>query len=466
MPLRRHLTAQNVRSGRLFAAVFAPFIVIISLLEVLQFPGDTGLAWLSRNSSLLVLRLAVVVFSLGFLLELRRLRRRVPEVPGSAAHERAVVWHATLIPLLSAAIAVQQFGVHRDETVYYLGLIFFTSVYVLPPRQFLPILTLAATVLVGGVAIIGVQSGFAPYNNALAATVGAGAVAAFRFRQSRRQFAQDRRLEDQRASLAALNQALEHERNRLRDLVERQNEYVAVLAHDLKNPLSATVSIGEWLQEATQRAEHSLEDLRQETREAATDLRRLASSSLHLVEKLLEAQSLDAKPVALDVSLVALDEVVERVAALHALTARRKGIKLHTELAPSENFPPIRGDAEKLAVVIDNLVGNAVKYTPAGGTVILRMDMGAEGPQISVTDTGLGLLPEDLPLLFQRFQRLSAKPTAGESSTGLGLAIVKRIVDLHGGRVFATSPGRNQGTTFSVILPAASEPADPVELTG
>jgi signal transduction histidine kinase len=74
---------------------------------------------------------------------------------------------------------------------------------------------------------------------------------------------------------------------------------------------------------------------------------------------------------------------------------------------------------------------------------------------IRVTDQGAGLSPEDLGRLFGRFQRLSAKPTAGESSTGLGLSIVKRIIDMHGGEVTATSPGPNKGSTFTITLPAA-----------
>ena len=103
---------------------------------------------------------------------------------------------------------------------------------------------------------------------------------------------------------------------------------------------------------------------------------------------------------------------------------------------------------------VDNLGSNAIKYSPIGGKITLLVDHDADNTVIRVTDEGAGLSPEDLGRLFGRFQRLSAKPTAGESSTGLGLSIVKRIVDMHDGQINADSRGPGQGSTFTIILPA------------
>jgi signal transduction histidine kinase len=103
---------------------------------------------------------------------------------------------------------------------------------------------------------------------------------------------------------------------------------------------------------------------------------------------------------------------------------------------------------------IDNLVSNAIKYSPIGGKIAVLVSHEQNNTVIRIADEGAGLSPEDLGRLFGRFQRLSAKPTAGESSTGLGLSIVKRIIDMHGGRVTAESGGPGQGSTFTVILPA------------
>jgi signal transduction histidine kinase len=112
-------------------------------------------------------------------------------------------------------------------------------------------------------------------------------------------------------------------------------------------------------------------------------------------------------------------------------------------------------DTDRIREAIDNLVSNAIKYSPIGGKISVVVSHEEESTLIRVADEGAGLSPEDLGRLFGRFQRLSAKPTAGESSTGLGLSIVKRIIDMHGGEVTAESAGPNRGSTFTIVLPAA-----------
>ena len=114
-------------------------------------------------------------------------------------------------------------------------------------------------------------------------------------------------------------------------------------------------------------------------------------------------------------------------------------------------------DSDRMREAIDNLVSNAIKYSPIGGAIALAVSGDGVNVSIRVTDEGAGLLPEDRDRLFGRFQRLSAKPTGGESSTGLGLSIVKRIVDMHGGEITAESPGPGAGATFTITLPATTE---------
>ena len=111
--------------------------------------------------------------------------------------------------------------------------------------------------------------------------------------------------------------------------------------------------------------------------------------------------------------------------------------------------------AEEKHEAIDNLISNAIKYSPIGGKISVQVGQDSKMTAIRVVDEGAGLSPEDLGRLFGRFQRLSAKPTGGESSTGLGLSIVKRIIDMHGGEVTANSAGPGQGSTFTITLPAA-----------
>jgi signal transduction histidine kinase len=112
-------------------------------------------------------------------------------------------------------------------------------------------------------------------------------------------------------------------------------------------------------------------------------------------------------------------------------------------------------DPDRLREAVDNLISNAIKYSPVGGNIEMTMSAADDNILIRVADEGAGLSEEDVSRLFGRFQRLSARPTGGESSTGLGLSIVKRIIELHGGRVGAQSPGPGRGTTFTIRLPAA-----------
>lgn len=110
-------------------------------------------------------------------------------------------------------------------------------------------------------------------------------------------------------------------------------------------------------------------------------------------------------------------------------------------------------DAMQLRKALDNLVSNAIKYTPGGGSVFLRASTEGTYLILEVQDTGLGMTQEDINAAFQEFTRLSAQPTGGETSTGLGLYIVKKIVEMHEGDVSATSSGLGKGTTFTITLP-------------
>jgi len=142
---------------------------------------------------------------------------------------------------------------------------------------------------------------------------------------------------------------------------------------------------------------------------------------------------------------------VQEVAEANRPLASKKGQKIMVSAAPQLTAPC---DADRIREAIDNLVSNAVKYSPIGGPIDIFVTQEAENIVIQVRDQGAGLSPEDLSRLFGRFQRLSAKPTAGETSTGLGLSIVKRIVDLHGGRITVESAGPARGANFTMSLPA------------
>ncbi len=218
---------------------------------------------------------------------------------------------------------------------------------------------------------------------------------------------------------------------------------LAIASHDLKGPLRSVLRSADVLE----RHAHDPAAVA----ESARLLRGQARGMFDLVRDLLdlaaiEGGDLQLQRAPLDLRLIA-DETVHR----HTARATDKEQTLSCE-TPAEPLL-LSGDAARLAQAVDNLVDNAIKFTPLGGTVRVVASRSGEHVCLAVTDTGPGLGPDDLARLFQPFQRLNPQPTGGESSTGIGLHITRDFVVRHGGDVeIDTTPG--QGATFRIVLPA------------
>jgi signal transduction histidine kinase len=229
-----------------------------------------------------------------------------------------------------------------------------------------------------------------------------------------------------------------------------KNEILGTVAHDLKNPLGVILGRTEMLTELIT-ASASKESVTAQVEHIRDATRRLTSMVDHLIS--------DAMADAFDISIrrepVDVAGLVSEVADANQPLAANKQQTIHVSAPP--NFVTMC-DADRMREAIDNLVSNAIKYSPIGGKITVLVTHEGKNTVIRIADEGAGLSPEDLGRLFGRFQRLSAKPTAGESSTGLGLSIVKRIIDMHGGQVTADSAGPGQGSTFTVTLPATETP--------
>ncbi len=259
----------------------------------------------------------------------------------------------------------------------------------------------------------------------------------------------------QRARLHARRLALEETR-RAQVLAEDagvlKSRLLAVASHDLKGPLRAVLRSVDAL-------DRSAAD---PAAVAATAhvLRGQTQGMADLVRDLLDLGAIESGAVAIRKTDFDLVPLVASVVARHAPRAAEKRQVL--QFAPPVGTGlAFRGDSARLAQAIDNLVDNAVKYTPVGGVVRVAVERRDAHFGVTVSDSGPGLGPDDLARMFQPFQRLSAEPTAGESSTGLGLHITRDFVGRHDGTVEVdTAPGR--GTTFTVLLPAP--PAAPVAL--
>jgi signal transduction histidine kinase len=229
-----------------------------------------------------------------------------------------------------------------------------------------------------------------------------------------------------------------------------KNEILGTVAHDLKNPLGVILGRTEMLTEliSTSASKESVTAQIEHIRDAT---KRLTTMVDHLIS--------DAMADAFDITI--RREPVDIAALVSEVADANQPLAVNKQQTISVSAPPntvTMCDTDRIREAIDNLVSNAIKYSPIGGKISVLVSDEDDNTLIRVTDEGAGLSPEDLGRLFGRFQRLSAKPTAGESSTGLGLSIVKRIIDMHGGEVTATSPGPNKGSTFTISLPAGEMP--------
>jgi signal transduction histidine kinase/DNA-binding NarL/FixJ family response regulator len=254
------------------------------------------------------------------------------------------------------------------------------------------------------------------------------------------------RVAERTRALTAANQRLHANWVNLRRANAYKNELLGTVAHDLKNPLGVVLGRTEIMDELLRAEPIAPEPLGTQV----VHIREAAKRLLGMVETLIVDAMADADDITLRKEVLDLAALVREVTETNRPLAERKQQQL--TLATPANLA-IDGDFNRLREAVDNLVSNAIKYTPLGGRIHVGLDVWDDQALVTVADSGPGFSPEDQNRLFGRFQRLSAKPTGGESSTGLGLSIAKRIVDLHGGRIAAESRGEAVGTRFTIALP-------------
>ena len=253
------------------------------------------------------------------------------------------------------------------------------------------------------------------------------------------------------AELAALATQFNAMADRLEESVaiirrdrDRSRDFLADVSHELRTPIAALLTFNELL------TEHAVDD-------PAARAEFLARSRVQLerldwlAQNLLELSKLDSGLVLLDLRPDDLRVAVESSVEQARQAAERKGVALELEVAPSPIR--IRHDPQRIGQVVTNLVGNALKFTDRGGTISVRVEPAeGDGGLIEVADTGMGIDPNELPLIFDRFYRGSGSNEARASGSGLGLAIVRSIVDIHRGTIEVESR-LGAGTMFRVVLP-------------
>jgi PAS domain S-box-containing protein len=241
------------------------------------------------------------------------------------------------------------------------------------------------------------------------------------------------------------------EANRLKD------EFLGTVSHELRTPLNAILGWVHLLET------EGLELDEPRRRRAIRTIARNAMVQVQLVDDLLDVSRIISGKMRLQIGPVVLADVLSAAVDAIRPAATAKNMEVRMAVEPADAL--ITADPDRLQQIVWNLLSNAIKFTSSGGVIDLRAHQSERGTEIVVSDTGIGIAPEVLPFVFDRFRQADSSTTRAQGGVGLGLAIVRHLVELHGGSVEARSEGEGKGATFMVRLPASAV-APPAEETG
>jgi PAS domain S-box-containing protein len=244
-----------------------------------------------------------------------------------------------------------------------------------------------------------------------------------------------------RASLAIDNARLYAEAQLA---VRVRDDFLATVSHELRTPLTAMLGWARLLR--GEKLDPAL------AARAVETIERNAKAQAQLVDDLLDVSRITSGKLRLRAGAVDLPGIVQ--SALESVRVAAEAKSLEVSVACDPELPPIAGDPDRIQQIVWNILSNAIKFTPSGGRVDVRVEGGPGAVRISVADTGRGISPGFLPYVFERFRQADSTTTRAHGGLGLGLAIVRHLVELHGGTVRAESAGEGRGATFTVELPA------------
>jgi signal transduction histidine kinase len=229
---------------------------------------------------------------------------------------------------------------------------------------------------------------------------------------------------------------------------EARNAFVAQATHELRTPLT---NIRLYVEQAIEASEDKA------VRTRALDVINQESRRLErIIGDMLSVSEIEAGSFKLRSGDVRLENLFEDLRSEYEPQARSKNLALTLQLPPK--LPVIKGDRDKIVLALHNLIGNAVKYTPEGGKVDVKVDADDQRLQVDVADTGIGIKPEETELIFEKFYRAKDRRVESITGTGLGLALAREVVRLHGGDISVRSQ-LDQGSTFTMTLPVRAEAA-------
>ncbi|HLZ48067.1 MAG TPA: HAMP domain-containing sensor histidine kinase, partial [Candidatus Limnocylindria bacterium] len=218
--------------------------------------------------------------------------------------------------------------------------------------------------------------------------------------------------------------------------------------HELRTPLNAIIGFSEVL------LQRMFGELNEQQADYLEDIVSSGRHLLTLINDILDLSKIEAGRMELELAPFSLVAALNNAVTLVRERAQSHGIKLQLEVAPEVDR--VIADERKVKQVVVNLLANAVKFTPDGGTVTLRADRDDGRVRLAVKDTGIGIAPEDQQRIFEEFQQAGTQTEKSREGTGLGLTLSRRMVELHGGTISVDSaPGK--GSTFTVALPLVKE---------
>jgi signal transduction histidine kinase len=243
--------------------------------------------------------------------------------------------------------------------------------------------------------------------------------------------------------LAALGHAFNHMASVIEQTEQRRLELIGNVAHELRTPLSGIQVMMEGLIDGVLPADSA----------TYADFEREIKRLQRLVYDLQELSRVEAGQVALSLEPNDIRALIQSVADRLRPQFVDKAVELELDLA--NDIPPVPVDTDRMMQVFVNLIGNALHFTPSGGHVRVQLEKRDRRVHVQIQDTGIGIQAEHLPHIFERFYRVDKSRSRAGGGSGIGLTITKHLVEAHGGTISVTSPGLNQGSTFTVTLPIA-----------
>ena len=249
---------------------------------------------------------------------------------------------------------------------------------------------------------------------------------------------------------ARLFRELEDKRRELEVANRHKSEFLANMSHELRTPLNSVIGFSDVL------LERMFGEVNEKQADYLEDIRSSGEHLLSLINDILDLSKIEAGRMELALSTFDPGVTLENTVTLVRERAARNGVELDLEV--DDRLTAWTADERKFKQIVLNLVSNAVKFTPQGGKVTVRASCNDGGMEVAVTDTGIGIAPEDQALVFEEFRQVGADYTTKVEGTGLGLALTRKLVELHGGRIWLESE-MGKGSTFTFTLPLQYEEA-------